>query len=144
MKYKIWPKGIFILFLEIATAKVEATTRAWLPNTHAHAHTHPSTQPLTWQHDIKSPVHREQTDGSTVHEVHQEDIRMYTYVSMYICTYVYVCTYVHMYLCMYICTYENMYMYVHVYICTNIHTNVHIHVHTYACMHACMIVYVCI
>ena len=35
---------------------------------HAHAHTHtpPSTRPLTWQHDIKSLVRREQIDGSTV------------------------------------------------------------------------------
>ena len=48
--------------MEILTAKAESTTRTWLPHTHTHTHT---TQPLTWQHDIKS--HREHVDVSTVH-----------------------------------------------------------------------------
>ena len=48
--------------MEIFTAKAEATTRTGL----SHRHTDTSTQPLTWQHDIKSLPHREQIDGSTV------------------------------------------------------------------------------
>ena len=49
-----------ICFMEIATAKAEATNRTGLP--HTQTHIHPSTQPLTWQHDIKSLPHREQVD----------------------------------------------------------------------------------
>ena len=46
------------VFMDIATGKAETTTRTGLPL---------STQPLTWQHDIKSLVHRKQVDDSTVH-----------------------------------------------------------------------------
>ena len=62
--------------MEIATAKVGATTRTGLQHTHhtTYKHTHPSTQPLTWQHDIKSLGHTEQVDGSTVRQVHPGDI----------------------------------------------------------------------
>ena len=48
--------------MEFATAKAEATTRTGLP----HTNTHTSTQPLTWQHGIKSLAYMEQIDGSTV------------------------------------------------------------------------------
>ena len=41
--------GIF--YMDISTAKAEATTGRGLPHL---KHTHPSTQPLTWQDDIKS------------------------------------------------------------------------------------------
>ena len=51
-------------FMDISTAKAEAITRTGLP--HRHTNTHPSTQPLTWQHDIESLAHRKQVDGSTV------------------------------------------------------------------------------
>ena len=53
-------------FMEIATVKAEATTRTGLPL----AHTTPSTQPLTWQLDIKLLAHREQIDDSTVRKIH--------------------------------------------------------------------------
>ena len=33
---------------------------------HTNTLNHPSTQPLTWQHDIKPIVHPEQVDGSRV------------------------------------------------------------------------------
>ena len=48
-------------FYSIATVKAEATTRTGIQHTQT-----PSSQPLTWQHDIKSLPHREQIDGSTV------------------------------------------------------------------------------
>ena len=47
--------------MEIATVKAEGTTKPGLQHTRT-----PSSQPLTWQHDIKSPPHGEQIDGSTV------------------------------------------------------------------------------
>ena len=45
--------------MDIETSKAEATTRTGLPRTH----------PInsTWQHGIKSLVHREQVDGSREH-----------------------------------------------------------------------------
>ena len=49
--------------MDIATAKVEATTRT---RSATCTNTHPSIQPLTWQYDIKSLARRKQVDGSTV------------------------------------------------------------------------------
>ena len=48
--------------MTIANAKSEATTMGGLP----HIQTHLSTQPLTWQHGIKSLAYREQINGNTV------------------------------------------------------------------------------
>ena len=79
--WKHWPyfkrksKNIYVLFLmEIATVKGEATTRTGLQHTHTN---NPSNQPLTWQHDNKSLMHREQVNGSTVRYVHPAEIIYY-------------------------------------------------------------------
>ena len=50
------------LFMRIATAKAETIFRKML----RHTYPHPSIQPSTWQHDIKSLLHREQIDTSAV------------------------------------------------------------------------------
>ena len=42
-----------------------------------HARTHASSQPLTWQHDIKSLLHREQVDDTTVRKVHPGDVHIH-------------------------------------------------------------------
>ena len=47
------------------------------PNTTQHTTQTPSSQPLTWQHGIKSLLHREQIDDSTVCEVHSGDIEIF-------------------------------------------------------------------
>ena len=59
--------GLYVFFkfffMDIATAKAKANTRAGY---HTQTNTHPSTQPLTWQHAIKSLAHRKQVNGSTL------------------------------------------------------------------------------
>ena len=60
MSYQIFYESDIFL-MEIATAKAGGTTRTYTP-----IHTQPSTQPLTWQHDMKSLSHRKQVNESTV------------------------------------------------------------------------------
>ena len=57
-----------VIFMEIAIAKAETTTRRATTHTqaHIHKHTHNTPQLLTWQHDIKSLAERKQVDDSTV------------------------------------------------------------------------------
>ena len=51
----------FFFLMEIATPTAEATTRTGLPRIPPP----PPTQPLTWQLDVKSLLHKEQIDAST-------------------------------------------------------------------------------
>jgi hypothetical protein len=70
---------------------------------------------------------------------------VYVYVCMYVCVYMHVCTYVYMHVCMNVCMYicNNVCMYVCTYVCIYMHVcmNVFMYICKNVCMYACVCMY---
>ena len=80
--------------MDIITAKAKAYTRTGLP------HSQP-TEPLTWQYDIKSLVHRKQVDSTKVctSRGRRNNLLLVMY-TICMCVCIHVCASVDMHICL--------------------------------------------